>query len=61
RDIAVHHRKTECDAQFAPILTVARRHGMAVPHVERLIALMREVESGTRPQALENLILLASA
>jgi 2-dehydropantoate 2-reductase len=55
RDIAVHHRKTEIDAQFTPVLTMARRHGVAVPHVERLVALMREVESGTRPQAWTNL------
>lgn len=59
RDIAVHHRKTECDAQFEPILKLARRSGVAIPHVERLVSLMREVESGARPQALANLALLA--
>jgi 2-dehydropantoate 2-reductase len=59
RDIAIHHRKTECDAHFAPILTMARRAGVAVPHVERLVSLMREVESGARPLAVENLALLA--
>ncbi len=61
RDIAVHHRKTECDAQFAPILRLANQHGIAIPRVSRLVSLMRDVESGVRPQALENLILLASA
>jgi 2-dehydropantoate 2-reductase len=55
RDIAVHHRKTECDAQFAPILKLARQSHVAIPHVERLVSLMREVESGARPQTLENL------
>ena len=55
RDIAVHHRKTECDAQFAPILKLAQRSGIAVPHVERVVSLMREVESGARPQAIDNL------
>jgi 2-dehydropantoate 2-reductase len=59
RDIAVHHRKTECDAQFAPIVALARRYGVAIPHVERLIELMRDVESGVRRQALQNLALLA--
>lgn len=59
RDIAVHHRKTECEAHFAPILEKARQHRVAVPHVERLVCLMREVETGARPQALENLSLLA--
>jgi 2-dehydropantoate 2-reductase len=59
RDIAIHHRKTECDAQFSPIQKMAQRHGIAIPHVERLVSLMREVESGARPLAVENLALLA--
>jgi len=59
RDIAIHHRQTECDAQFGPILAIARRHGIAVPHVERLVALVREVESGARPQAWDNLARIA--
>jgi len=58
RDIAIHHRKTECDAQFAPILELARRNRVAIPHVERLVSLMREVESGARPQAMDNLLRL---
>ena len=61
RDIAIHHRKTECDAQFGPIMTLARRHGIAVPNLERLVALMRDVESGARPQAWDNLARLAAA
>jgi len=55
RDIVIHHRKTECDAQFAPILKLARRSGIVIPRVERLVSLMREVESGARPQTLDNL------
>lgn len=55
RDIVVHHRKTECDAQFAPILKLARQFGIAIPRVERLVSLMREVESGARPLTLDNL------
>jgi 2-dehydropantoate 2-reductase len=61
RDIAIHHRKTECDAQFGPIIALARRHSIAVAHLERLVALMRDVESGTRPQAWDNLARLAVA
>ncbi len=61
RDIAIHHRKTECDAQFRPIMTIARRHGIPVPHLERLVALMHEVESSTRPQAWDNLARLTAA
>ncbi len=59
RDIAIHHRKTECEAQFAPVVNLARRHDIAVPYVEGLIALMQEVESGACPQALDNLHRLA--
>ena len=61
RDIAIHHRKTECDAQFGPIMTLARRRGIAVPHLERLVAIMRDVESRARPQAWDNLARLAAA
>ncbi len=50
RDLAVHHRKTETDAQFTPILEAAARRGVAVPHLQRLVALMHEVEAGTRPR-----------
>jgi 2-dehydropantoate 2-reductase len=55
RDIAIHHRQTECDAQFAPILALARRHRIAAPNLERLVATMREVERGARSQDWENL------
>jgi 2-dehydropantoate 2-reductase len=61
RDIAIHHRKTECDAQCRPIMTIARRHGILVPHLERLVALMHEVENGARPQAWGNLARLTAA
>lgn len=55
RDIVIHHRKTECDSQFAPILKLARQSGIAIPRVQRLVSLMREVESGARPLMLDNL------
>lgn len=55
RDIAVHHRQTECAAQFAPVLKFARQARIAIPHVQRLVSIMHEVESGARPQSLENL------
>ena len=55
RDLAVHHRKTETDAQFAPILRVAQQRGVAVPAIEALVALMHEIEAGERPLAWSNL------
>jgi 2-dehydropantoate 2-reductase len=60
RDIAIHHRQTECDAQFAPILALARRHGVPVPSLARLVALMHDVEGGRRPQGWDTLALLAT-
>lgn len=59
RDIAVHHRKTECDAQFGPVVKLARQHRIAIPRVERLISLMQLVEIGECPQADINLARLA--
>jgi 2-dehydropantoate 2-reductase len=61
RDIAVHHRKTETDAQLVPIVSLARQHRIPVPHLERLVVLMREVESGLRPQTWDNLAQIATA
>ncbi len=60
RDIAIHHRKTECDSQFSPVVNLARQRGIAIPYLERLMALMQEVETGSRPQALDNLHRLAA-
>ncbi len=56
RDLAVHHRKTEIDAQFGPILRIARRRGIPAPAIEALVELMHEVESGDRPLAWSNLL-----
>lgn len=59
RDIAVHHRKTETEAQFAPIVNLAHRRAIPIPRILRLLTLMQEVESGARPLAMDNLRLLA--
>ncbi len=59
RDIAVHHRKTECDAQFKPILKLAEAADVPVPHLERLVKVMRRVERGKQPQARKNIDALA--
>ena len=58
RDLAIHHKKTETDAQFLPILGIAERHGVPVPRIRRLVELMHEVESGARPRAWSNLAAL---
>ncbi|MEJ2666571.1 MAG: 2-dehydropantoate 2-reductase [Deinococcales bacterium] len=61
RDIAVHHRKTETDAQFNPILAIAHARGVPVPLLERLVAAMHEIEAGERPLAWANLVGLAAS
>lgn len=59
RDLAVRRRKTEVDAQIAPIAEIGSRLGVDVPLVRRLVDLVRDVESGRRPQAWETLDALA--
>jgi 2-dehydropantoate 2-reductase len=59
RDLAVRKRRTEVDAQIAPIAAIGATHGIATPLVARLVAMIHEVEAGTRAQARDNLIDLA--
>jgi 2-dehydropantoate 2-reductase len=61
RDLWVRKRRTECDAQLVPMAEIARRHGIAVPVLDRLIALTHECEAGTRPMSDDNLLELARA
>ncbi len=50
RDLAVRRRRTEVDAQIAPIAAIGARHGLACPAVTRLVNLIHQVEAG-RPQS----------
>jgi 2-dehydropantoate 2-reductase len=61
RDLAIRKRRTEVDAQLGPIAEYGALHGIATPIVSRLIALIHEIEDGTRPLAAENLGVLAKA
>lgn len=58
RDLAVRKRATEVDAQVGMLVDLGREVGMRVPLLERLTALVHEVEAGRRPQAPETLALL---
>jgi 2-dehydropantoate 2-reductase len=60
RDLAVRKRRTEVDAHFLPIVAEAERHGLSVPLLERMIALIHEIEDGQRALATENLDELAA-
>lgn len=55
RDLAVRKRKTEVDAQIAPIVELGAEVGVDTPRVRRLVDLVHDVEEGRRPQAWETL------
>lgn len=55
RDLAVRKRKTEVDAQIAPIAELGREVGVPTPRVRRLVELVHDVEEGRRPQGWETL------
>jgi 2-dehydropantoate 2-reductase len=49
RDLAVRKRKTEVDQQIAIIGSIGREAGIATPAIDRLVALVHDVEDGRRP------------
>ncbi|MDQ6674640.1 MAG: 2-dehydropantoate 2-reductase [Chloroflexota bacterium] len=48
RDMAVRKRRTEVDAHFGPIIEDARRLGLDVPLLQRMIEMIHEIEDGRR-------------
>lgn len=61
RDLAVRKRRTEVDAQIAPIAEIGARHGLPCPTVRALVAMIHEVEDGKRAMTDNNLTELARA
>ena len=61
RDLAVRKRKTEVRPQLGPIVAAGERHGVPAPLTARLIGMIEEIESGTRPLSRHNLAELAGA
>jgi 2-dehydropantoate 2-reductase len=61
RDLAVRKRKTEIDAQIAIIAEIAKPMGIKTPTIERLVALIHDVEDGRRPQDWKTLDALLEA
>jgi 2-dehydropantoate 2-reductase len=55
RDLAVRKRKTEVDAQVAPLCEIGTRLGVATPALDRLVALIHDIEQGRRAQSVETL------
>jgi 2-dehydropantoate 2-reductase len=61
RDLAVRKRKTEADAQLGPIVSFGRAQQIATPAVAGLIAMIHEIEDGTRPMDWSNLAALSQS
>ena len=60
RDLAVRKRRTEVDAQIAPIVEIGAGHGIACPATAKLVAMIHEIEDGRRAQSDDNLLELAA-
>ncbi|MGH6815319.1 MAG: ketopantoate reductase family protein [Hyphomicrobiaceae bacterium] len=56
RDLAVRKRRTEVDAQIAPIAEIGARHGLECPTIRRLVSLIRDIEEGKRLMTDDNLL-----
>ena len=56
RDLAIRKRQTEVDVQIAPIATIGASHGIACPTIDRLVAMIHQVEAGTRALDDDNLL-----
>ena len=51
RDLAVHKRRTELDAQLVPIVALGRKHGLPCHLLDRVCMMIHEVETGARVQS----------
>lgn len=56
RDLAIHRRPTEVDYQITPVIEMARRHDIAVPHLERLRDIVKAIEAGNAELSFEALV-----
>jgi 2-dehydropantoate 2-reductase len=55
RDLVVRKRKTEVDSQLGVVTAKARRAGVPTPLLDRVIAMIHDLESGRRSMGWENL------
>ena len=55
RDLAVRKRKTETGPLLGPVIAAGHRHGVGTPTVERLAAMIGEIEDGRREFSQDNL------
>jgi 2-dehydropantoate 2-reductase len=55
RDIAIRHRPTEAVGRYMDVIRRAHASGVPAAHLERLVCILREVESGMRAMSHDNL------
>ena len=55
RDLAIRKRRTEVDAQIGVIAAIGREVGVATPALEKLVALIHDIEDGRKPLAWSTL------
>jgi 2-dehydropantoate 2-reductase len=55
RDLAVRKRKTEVDAQIAIIAQLGAEAGVPTPAIDKLVALIHDIEDGRRQQSWDTL------
>lgn len=61
RDLAVRKRRTEVDPQIGVVAEIAASHGLTTPLLDRLVALVHDIEEGRRPQSVETFHNLTAA
>jgi 2-dehydropantoate 2-reductase len=59
RDLAVRKRKSEVETLLRPVIEAGRRHGVAMPTIARLAAMIAGIESGQRGFSTDNLVELS--
>lgn len=55
RDLVIHHRPTEVDAQLGTVLRIAGLHGVGCPKLTALVGMVHEIENGCRRVSDDNL------
>jgi 2-dehydropantoate 2-reductase len=61
RDLAVRKRRTEVDPQIGIIGRLGTEAGLATPALDRLVALIHDIEDGRRPMSFETFEQLITA
>jgi 2-dehydropantoate 2-reductase len=51
RDLNLHKRRTEIDAQLVPIVRLGRRHGLPCRLLDRVCSTIHDIEAGRRVQS----------